>query len=408
MVRAEVASNAFLDERCRLGDAEQVQLIELGWSAPTYGVDDEIDGGSPNFFVDVERREADRLAVMVVGALRNAFGCAHPAFLDADGLEIDPDAATPVAPAGEEPDEPVAVFPDSQDELRELVDRALAVMYEEPLKHDGDGDVPIVAGRSVLYVRVLADRPAVELFAELVVDVTDRDRAAGEMAILNRSHPVAKFYLRDDRVLMTYAIHAWPFAPAQLRVAVSYLCEGLDDLARDAAARVGGRRFLDAAPASEPSAARSRAICTPRCWACWSCSTTGRQSRDWWRRSSTTTGTRSSSSSSGCAPASTAPGARAGPGAAPPAHGLAFRCRPRLGTRRATDPSRSPCAEPAVVAPPGWRGHARLRDVEPRSRGVVVSETTVRPAEPMHADDRLYRPRPAAGRTVGRCRSRPS
>ena len=117
--------------------------------------------------------------------------------------------------------------------------------------------MPIVAGRSVLYVRVLGDRPAVELFAELVVGVQDLDRAAQEMAILNRSHPVAKFCLRDDRVLMSYAIHAWPFAPAQLRVAAGHLCEGLDDLARDVAARVDGRRFLDGAPEPEPSPAGS-------------------------------------------------------------------------------------------------------------------------------------------------------
>ena len=257
LVRAEVASNAFLDDRCRLGRAEQEQLVELGWLPPTYDPHDATDPGSPNFFVDVERRKADRLAVMVVGALRDAFGCAHPAFLDAEGLEIDPDAVPLVASAVEEADEPVAVFPDSQDELRELVDRALAVMFEEPLKRDGDGDVPIVAGRSVLYIRVLADRPAVELFAELVISVEDLDRAALEVAILNRRHPVAKFCLREDRVVLSYLIHTWPFAPAQLRVAVTHLCEGLDDLASDVAARVHGRRFLDHPPEPAPSHAAS-------------------------------------------------------------------------------------------------------------------------------------------------------
>ena len=115
--------------------------------------------------------------------------------------------------------------------------------------------MPIVVGRSVLYVRVLTDRPAVELFAELVVGVEDVGRAAQEVAILNRSHPVAKFCLRDDRVVMSYALHAWPFAPAQLRVAVRQLSEGLDDLARDVAARVRGQRFLDPVPDREaPSA----------------------------------------------------------------------------------------------------------------------------------------------------------
>ena len=128
------------------------------------------------------------------------------------------------------------------------MDRTLDGLLDGPLHHDGDGDVPIVVGRSVLYVRVLADRPAVELFAELVIGVEDLDRAAQEVAILNRSHPIAKFCLRDDRVVMSYALHAWPFAPAQLRVAVGHLGEGLDELARDVAARVRGHRFRDPVP----------------------------------------------------------------------------------------------------------------------------------------------------------------
>ena len=116
LVRAEAVGNAFLDERFLLGDAAQERLTGWGWLAPTHGPDDEADAGSPHFHVDVERRDADRLAVMVVGALRDAYGCAHPAFLEADGLEVDPQQA-PVsapasAPAAEEPEEPLAVFPD--------------------------------------------------------------------------------------------------------------------------------------------------------------------------------------------------------------------------------------------------------------------------------------------------------
>ena len=260
LIRAEAVGNAFLDERFLLGDAAQERLTGWGWLAPTHGPDDQGDAGSPHFHVDVERRDADRLAVMVVGALRDAYGCAHPAFLEADGLEVAPQQAPPVsapasAPASEEPEEPPAVLPEDQDELSELVDRTLDGLFDGPLHHDGDGDVPIVVGRSVLYVRVLTDRPAVELFAELVVGVEDVGRAAQEVAILNRSHPVAKFCLRDDRVVMSYALHAWPFAPAQLRVAVGQLSEGLDDLARDVAARVRGQRFLDPVPDREaPSA----------------------------------------------------------------------------------------------------------------------------------------------------------
>jgi hypothetical protein len=152
-------------------------------------------------------------------------------------------------------DEEVATFPESHEQLQELVDRALAVMLEQPVHHDDDGDVPIVTGKSVIFVQVVDDRPAVDLYAEVVCRIGDLERAAEEVAILNRSQAAAKFYVRDDRVLLRYRLYAWPFAPSQLRVAVADLRQDLDDVARDLATRVRGLRFLEEAPAAEPDAA---------------------------------------------------------------------------------------------------------------------------------------------------------
>lgn len=284
LVRGEVVSNAYLDERFRLGAADEERLADIGWSAPTYALGEEPDSGSVNFHVDREVREADLLAVMSVRALREVFGCAHPVFLAADGLEEDPaDEPPPAAPAGstppavtaatvgeekpdeQKPDEEVATFPDSREHLQELVDRALEVMTGEPVRHDEDGDVPIVTGESVLFVQVVGDRPAVDLYAELVCRIGDLERAAQEVAILNRGATSAKFSLREDRVLLRYRLYAWPFAPAQLRVAVADLRQDLDDVARDLASRVGGLRFLEEAPVAEstlgPAAVPSPAEC---------------------------------------------------------------------------------------------------------------------------------------------------
>lgn len=247
LVRAEVSSNTFLDERFQVTEEGAERIRDLGFEAP------DGESGSPNFHTDLERREADRLAVVSVQVLREVFGCPHPMFLDADGLEVDPDVPLPGAPRRDAvADEPLVVFPESQEELREHVDRALLTMLGEPLRHDGDGDVPIVVGSSVVYVRVIADRPAVDVFAEIVVEVGDLARAEQEVNILNRTHGHAKFYVRDDRVLMSHRIVAWPFAPEQLRVVVDEICSSVDDIARDLAQRTGGHRFLDSFPPSRP------------------------------------------------------------------------------------------------------------------------------------------------------------
>lgn len=253
-VRLEAVSNHYLAEQWELTDEAEQSLLDLGWLAPTHAPGDEADAGSANFWLDAGLREADRLAVMVVDTLRRVYTVVHPSFLAAEGLEVDP-AATPPAPPvpEEESDEEVVVFPDSREELQAAVDRALGVMLEGPLRHDDDGDVPIIRGSSVVFVRVAADRPAVDLYSELVVGVDDLDRAAAEVAILNRSHPIAKFVLRDQLVSLHYRIVAWPFAPSQLRVAVASLLEEVDELARDLAARVGGLRFAESLVPDAPT-----------------------------------------------------------------------------------------------------------------------------------------------------------
>ena len=78
----------------------------MSWRAsastrPTYGVGDEPDSGSANWYVDLLAEDAELLADMTVRAFRRAYGITHPAFLTADGLL--PDAphehAAPAVPA---------------------------------------------------------------------------------------------------------------------------------------------------------------------------------------------------------------------------------------------------------------------------------------------------------------------
>ena len=136
---------------------------------------------------------------MAVRALREVFGCAHPAFLDADELldayqGIPPVASVPPprgarrgrrwrrrpGPRRRPASSPTSrrTFPTNHEHLQELIDKALGAMFERPLTHDRDGDVRIVTGKSVIFVQVVDDRPAVDLYAEVVSDVA-RPRAGG-------------------------------------------------------------------------------------------------------------------------------------------------------------------------------------------------------------------------------------
>ena len=251
MLRAEVASDNYLDERYELSLDDELVLTDMGWSEPAYDEDGDAVPGEENFHLDAPQREADRVAVMAVRALREVFGCPHPAFLAADGLEL-ADLPSPGPTPVDREDE--ATYPDDRDHLQALVDAALEVMFESPARHDEDGDLPISCGQSVVFVRVLDDKPAIEIFSDIVVDVGNRARAVVEAARLNLRSADHQFVVRGDRLVMRTSLVAWPFSPTQLRVVVGRFCEEVDDLAAEAAMSVGGRRFLEPVPTTEPPA----------------------------------------------------------------------------------------------------------------------------------------------------------
>ena len=260
-VQVETASNHVLDDSVALTPEQEDALLLLGWEEPL----DE--PGWENFHLTADRRDADRVAVLLVQTLREVHGVPHPAFLDARGLEVDPELPPPtVAPVGlddEDDDDddgteagPVGVvrMPRDPEHLRSLVDDAMRVVFPD-LKHDDDGDIPIRAGRSSLYVRVLDDRPVVELYAEIVLDVGDLERLPIELGVLNASHGLWKFVEVDGLVVMRHELLALPFSAFLLRVLVQRFLDEVDQLAGDLVARVGGRRFLDRAPAPAIDAA---------------------------------------------------------------------------------------------------------------------------------------------------------
>ena len=215
-------------------------LAGLGWNLPTHGPDEEADSGSTNFYLDAERIEADRLAVMAVRAFREVFGVPHPAFLSSDDL-ADHRCSAP-GPADDAVDEPLAINPDDADHLRALVDAALVPLFGGLPEHDSDDDVPVVNGSGVVWIRVLENAPVVQLFSALVYDATDLERAAFEVAVLNRDVQFLKFLLLDDTVMAYLYVPALPFAPRHLRAMLDLMCRTLNRIDEDLATRVGGRR----------------------------------------------------------------------------------------------------------------------------------------------------------------------
>ncbi len=236
MVRVEAVSNVYLAPGCELDEAQERALEGLGFRRP---VADDWSEGETNFWLDLELREADRAAVMVVRALREVYGVLHPVYLDADGLE--PEGAVrplPPKPQRAEPDPDEVVRPTSVEEVRAVIDLAVADSYDEAPEWDDDGDLPLPTDDRLVWVSVNKFAPRVLLSCLLVDDVADRQAALVEVNRLNRTEFGLTFFLTDQRISVTRELGLEVAEPAAVRIEVLRMLSQVDGWARDLAERV--------------------------------------------------------------------------------------------------------------------------------------------------------------------------
>lgn len=244
-VRSEAVSNSYLDERFQLDVARVEQLVALGWHA-----DPEDDG---NFWREDEvPDDADALAGLLVATLRDVYGVPAPSFLEASGhgedgpLEVDdlPFGLMVAEPETPSVDLTVSLAADP-DELRDLVAEAVSSVTELEAEFDPDGDIPVPAGETVIYIRVEEDSPAVTLFAAVLKDVRWTPRVGHTLNEVNLSIRYGRVVFHGGHVLLEYRMFARPFVPELLRhalVGMMSLVDGLDVRMQES---IGGRTFAD-------------------------------------------------------------------------------------------------------------------------------------------------------------------
>ncbi|AXH95400.1 T3SS (YopN, CesT) and YbjN peptide-binding chaperone 1 [Ornithinimicrobium avium] len=218
-------------------DDRSRHMTALGWS---------VDPGRTTYVTEMPRSHAHLLAAIVTDTLREVVGVPHPAFLDAGVLTPRPPAEDEQEPTPvPQLDVDTAVPVRTPQQLRELVDTTLHVLLGHPPRHDADGDVPILFGSALVYVRTADAQPVVTIFSIPVQDIGDLTAARREVAILNRSSVFAKFHLVGRQVVASVSIPCLPFVPRHLFGMVQMMGRDIDRLDEDLAVRVGGRRWID-------------------------------------------------------------------------------------------------------------------------------------------------------------------
>lgn len=231
----EASSNRFLDQAWRLDKAGRKRLRAIGFAKPSEH--------APNYWIVLPITHVDQAASIAVRALRDGFGILHPSFLVGDGVGWEPGPAPDVGPV-ETAQQVAATFPRNRQHLDELVERALSHVLDEVPDRDGDGDIPLRTGRTVVFVRTHEGSPLIRLFALIATDVTHPDAALLEVDHLNRTVDGVKFVLQRSCVVAVGELLAWPFAPTQFQSLLMHLCDEVAKHESDVVDRVGGRHFV--------------------------------------------------------------------------------------------------------------------------------------------------------------------
>lgn len=223
-------------------DERAEHLTHLGWHP---------DGTA--YLMDLPRSHAHLLAAVVTDTLREVVGVPHPAFLDAGALTLSvPSEDTQVEAPVPELDIDTAVMVQTPAELRDIVDTTLHTMLAHPPRHDHDGDVPILFGSALVYVRTADAQPVVTIFAIPVQDIRDLAAARREVELFNRRAVFGTFRLVGRQIIASVAIPCLPFVPRHLIGMVELMGREIDNLDEDLAARVRGRRWIDLISGTDP------------------------------------------------------------------------------------------------------------------------------------------------------------
>lgn len=261
LVRCEAGIDPDPDQ----GGGQLEALLALGWRpAPRPAEADAAGPGPTVLCVERPQDDSDGLAELTTSVLRHVFGVQHPVFLAPDqlaevlqpGLGAGGSGPTPAHVFGSAL-EPVAVngrarvevdledlaatLPQSPTHLSQLVDDELTSMYGHPPFRDGEGDVAIRVGSTMLFLRTSRDGKEVVVFAAVVHDVAGRSRAAEVINDLNVESRWVKFQLVRDRVFASISVLAQPFVPAHLHQAVRVLSDVADGIDDELAAKLDGR-----------------------------------------------------------------------------------------------------------------------------------------------------------------------
>jgi hypothetical protein len=247
-LRAETASETFLEPAEGSSDQQLAGLAALGWQPPTTSERWEVEpGGSASFSADFEAPVPfDGVAEMVVSTLVDVWHIAEPDELRYrafdDGREILlPTLGLDRDTSGDDTGEQQESFEQVRRRVRDLV-RELA--DSDQIDYDDDGDLVLRFGSAVVFVRVLEQPLLVRVLSPLLEDVDAGPALVERLNDLNAQVHFARLVLVGTTVWVAIDLFCMPLAPAHVAYALRLVGEVADELDDALQGEFGGKTFF--------------------------------------------------------------------------------------------------------------------------------------------------------------------
>ena len=212
-IRLTAASNRQLSKAWRLPKSSRRRMRALGLAKPT--------AEHPAYSAAYPLSHVDQVASVAITVLRDVHGIMHPALLVCDGFQW----ATQGTAAREMRAASAAVYPVDHDHLDRLIDEALVPLFGHVPRRDCDGDIPVVAGSTTVFIRTNEHSPMIWLFAEIEFEIDDWELLLRAVNDLNHDTQLIKFTASEGTVIASAELVAWPFAARHLIAVLSHMCE---------------------------------------------------------------------------------------------------------------------------------------------------------------------------------------
>lgn len=243
-IRIETTSNSYLTKPEQLNNEQIATLIDIGWESPTgapaESTPESDPDGSPNFFAEFPAPVYfESIANLTVRTLSEIFRVPHPGSLQYQAFDDEGQAIAL-------PELGLKLEVSTEEAMEEDVSQLLLDTLKEStgisdLSCDEDGDIGILFGSALTFIRIVNDAQHIRFFSLVLLDVEEDAEIYRHLNDINADENLIRFYYKDETIFGVLDIFAAPYVSEHAAQAFEYFSTTVDRIGEQLQEVFGGQ-----------------------------------------------------------------------------------------------------------------------------------------------------------------------